>query len=124
MADVGRMTGERYHNRASEFAAAVRASSPEKHRGSFAKCYDTAIDRAMRRLGLARFNRVPPFSNWRVGHCRPRPWAARMLANQLRENIRHDAELADALEKEIGPGSPGAAGAAALKRWRARRATR
>lgn len=110
---------ERHHNRASEFACAVRASGRSGHRDSFARNYSTAFAKAVERLKLPRvFNTLEPFKSWRRGQCGPRLWAARLLANQLRENAQQDLELADQLEKEIGPGSPGKAGAAALRRWR------
>jgi hypothetical protein len=106
-------------NRRNEFAAAVRERAPQNVLGSLPANYDRPFERALIILGIKRF---PWLTNWRCGHCAPAPWAIELIANQLREYAAFASELERGVWSELGPGSPGKAGAAALARWRERKA--
>lgn len=113
-----RMPGERYHNAASEFAAAVRASGPVPHAKKLVGAYNTPIAWAFALLNLPRkFNKLEPYKSWRRGLYKPPAWACHLLADELRERGDYLRKIAAELQPGPGQGNP-----ESLRRWRAQKA--
>jgi hypothetical protein len=107
------------HNAASEFARAVRASSPLGHAKKLAGKYSTPTATALALLGLKQFNGAEPIKSWRRGQCAPAGWAIESMRDALEELAEACYAESERLRQAKGPGHAGAAGTRALHAYRA-----
>jgi hypothetical protein len=116
-----RMSEEKAHNAASEFARAVRASSLREHIKKLAGSYDTSVARALAALRIRSFNKVEPIKAWRRGRYKAPGWAIQALRDQLEQDAELLYEIAEQLRHDVGP-RQGKHGAAHWRRYHAQKA--